>query len=175
MKKHVRFLTVGLGMLLLVGAGCSSSDDRASTPDRSQGQTTGTSPKGDDARPPENGAMRLKPQSPPALTDAQKAELAAGTVAHAPKSLTFNISSGMFFYVPNEIHVKKGDRVTFIVTNMGGHHNFTLDEFNIKTEANDGGTTSTVQFVAEKTGTFEYYCNIGKHRQMGQKGQLIVE
>jgi len=36
------------------------------------------------------------------------------------------------------------------------------------------GTTS-VEFVADQEGAFEYYCSVGNHRQQGMKGTLIVE
>jgi uncharacterized cupredoxin-like copper-binding protein len=32
-----------------------------------------------------------------------------------------------------------------------------------------------VQFVADKTGTFEFYCSVGNHRQMGMVGTLVVQ
>lgn len=109
------------------------------------------------------------------MTDQQTAQLKAGTDAHDPTALTFNVVGGSFFYVPNEIHVKKGDKVTIIFTNAGGSHNFTLDEFGVKTDMIKTGESATVEFTADKTGSFEYYCNVGKHRQLGQKGTLVVE
>jgi plastocyanin len=29
--------------------------------------------------------------------------------------------------------------------------------------------------VADKKGTFEYYCSVGQHRALGMKGKLVVE
>jgi len=37
------------------------------------------------------------------------------------------------------------------------------------------GTPTSVTFVADKTGTFEYYCSVGNHRAQGMVGKLIVE
>jgi nitrite reductase (NO-forming) len=39
----------------------------------------------------------------------------------------------------------------------------------------NGGETTSVEFVADKTGTFEYYCSVGAHRAMGMTGSLVVE
>ena len=37
------------------------------------------------------------------------------------------------------------------------------------------GQIDEVEFVVDKAGTFEYYCSVGNHRQMGMVGKLIVE
>ena len=54
-------------------------------------------------------------------------------------------------------------------------HDWVLDEFNAKTKVIQGGQTDTVEFTASKAGTFEYYCSVGQHRQMGMVGKFIVQ
>ncbi|MDQ5969283.1 MAG: plastocyanin [Patescibacteria group bacterium] len=73
-----------------------------------------------------------------------------------------------------EMRVKKGDTVRVTITNTAGTHDFVLDEFGVKkdTPLNE---PVVVEFVADKVGTFEYYCSKYNHRQLGQKGNLIVE
>jgi len=73
-----------------------------------------------------------------------------------------------------EIKVKKGDTVKITITNTAGTHDFMLDEFNIAKET-PLNQPVVVEFVADKVGTFEYYCSKYNHRQIGQKGNLIVE
>jgi nitrosocyanin len=70
--------------------------------------------------------------------------------------------------------VKKGETVRITFVNKDGFHDFVLDEFGVKTEQIKGGTQEVVEFVADKAGTFEYYCSVGQHRQMGMKGTLTV-
>jgi len=117
----------------------------------------------------------MSPVTPPELTSDQTAELKAGEADHKPSSLTFTVIAGNFFYVPNQIKVKKGDNVKIIFQNSGGTHNFNMDEFNVKTKTIKTGETDTVEFVADKVGTFKYYCAIGSHRKMGQEGNFVVE
>lgn len=117
----------------------------------------------------------MAPATPPAVTDEQSIELKAGEEDHKPTTLTFTVVGGNFFYVPNQIKVKKDDTVKIIFQNSGGTHNFNLDEFNVKSKTIKTGETDTVQFVADKAGTFQYYCAIGSHRKLGQQGNLIVE
>ena len=80
-----------------------------------------------------------------------------------------------FGFSETEIRVKKGDTVEIQFTNEAGFHDWVIDEFNAKTKQLKAGESETVTFVADKAGTFEYYCSVGSHRQMGMVGKLIVE
>lgn len=88
---------------------------------------------------------------------------------------TFTISAQNFSFSPSEIKVNKGDRVKIILNVVAGFHNWAVDEFNAKTEQVQGPATREVEFTADKAGTFEFYCSVGNHRQMGMVGNIIVE
>lgn len=120
-------------------------------------------------------AMSMAPVPAPALTAEQTAQLKAGEAKHKATTLAFTVVGGNFFYTPSQIKVKKGDTVKVVFQNSGGVHNFNLDEFGIKGKTIKTGETDIQEFVADKVGTFQYYCSIGKHRKMGQQGNLIVE
>ena len=85
------------------------------------------------------------------------------------------VEGGAFYFKPNEIRVKQGETVRIVFTNTGGQHDFTIDEFNVKTKTTQTGETDEVEFVASQTGEFEFYCSIMNHRAQGMKGTLIVE
>jgi nitrite reductase (NO-forming) len=53
-------------------------------------------------------------------------------------------------------------------------HNFNLDEFNISAETPKDEVT-TIEFIADKTGSFQYYCSKPGHRAAGHWGTLIVD
>ena len=72
-----------------------------------------------------------------------------------------------------EIRVNEGDLVRIKVTNTAGNHDFKLDEFNVYS-ATPLNQEMTIEFIADKTGTFEYYCTMPGHRAMGHWGTLIV-
>lgn len=63
------------------------------------------------------------------------------------------------------IHVINEDYTTH------SKHNFNIDEFNVHTNELGYFESQTITFVADKTGTFEYYCTI--HPEM--KGKVIIE
>lgn len=85
------------------------------------------------------------------------------------------VEGSPFKFLPAEIKVKKGQTVKVVFKNMQGMHDFVVDEFSAKTKAIKAKESETVEFVADKTGTFEYYCSVGNHRSMGMKGNFIVE
>lgn len=91
------------------------------------------------------------------------------------EAVTINVEAGNFYFNPKEIKVKKGAKVTIVLSAKGMTHDFVLDEFNFEVPATSPGQTNTASFTADKTGSFEYYCSIGNHRRMGQVGTLIVE
>ena len=87
----------------------------------------------------------------------------------------FNITGKNFEFSSTEIRVKEGDTVTINFTSNSGFHDWVVDEFNAATARVQAGDSSSVTFVADKTGTFEYYCSVGSHRANGMVGKLIVE
>lgn len=93
--------------------------------------------------------------------------------ASAPMEITVE-NKGLTF-VPSEIRVKKGNMIKITFKNTGGMHDFMIDEFNVATKQLKAGQEETVEFIADKTGSFEYYCSVNNHRAMGMKGVLIVE
>lgn len=119
----------------------------------------------------------MQAQVPVDLTDEQKSELKFGADAHTPAELTFHVTGGSFYFTPNEIKVKQGDKVTIIFTNIIGTHNFILEAFNVQTKTINTGESDTIEFIASKKGTFEFYCGVSKgyHRMKGQIGVLVVE
>ncbi|MEK6910189.1 MAG: cupredoxin domain-containing protein [Nanoarchaeota archaeon] len=93
---------------------------------------------------------------------------------------TFVISASHLRYFMDgvespELRVKEGDRVRIEFINEEGFHDWKIDKFNASTQKINAGAKETIEFVADKKGTFEYYCSVGKHRANGMKGAFIVE
>lgn len=87
----------------------------------------------------------------------------------------FTIDASKFQFSIKEIKVKEGDKIQIILYNVEGFHNFVIDEFNATSKTIGAGQTTSVEFVANKKGIFEYYCGVANHRQLGMVGKLIVE
>ena len=87
----------------------------------------------------------------------------------------FTVTASNFKFDMAEIKVKAGDTVKITFKNAQGFHDLVIDEFNVATKQGNGPSEETVTFVADKLGTYEFYCSVGQHRAMGMKGNLIVE
>lgn len=93
---------------------------------------------------------------------------------------TFVLDGGNYYFEMDgvrapELRVKQGEIVQINLMSVDGFHDVVIDEFGAATERVQTGGETTVTFVADKKGTFEYYCSVGQHRQNGMFGNLIVE
>lgn len=87
----------------------------------------------------------------------------------------FNVAGTNFAFSVKEMRVKKGDTVRVNFKSESGFHDWVVDEFDARTKQLNAPGTETIEFVADKVGTFEYYCSVGQHRANGMVGKLIVE
>ena len=87
----------------------------------------------------------------------------------------FAVTAKNFSFSETEIRVKKGDFVRINFKSADGFHDWVVDAFDAKTNRVATGGSTSIDFVADKAGTFEFYCSVGNHRQMGMVGKLIVE
>lgn len=85
------------------------------------------------------------------------------------------VEAGFPYYKPNLITVKKGDTVRIIMNSVDMTHDLVIDELNVRTPIKKAGESATVEFVADKAGSFEYYCSVGQHRANGMFGTLVVQ
>lgn len=76
---------------------------------------------------------------------------------------------------PDEIRVREGTRVILHIENEDDYaHGFAVREFNVDQRL-PGGQTTTVEFVATRSGDFEFYCSVYcGSGHFGQNGRLIV-
>ncbi len=72
-----------------------------------------------------------------------------------------------------DLYVKLGEKVIIEIINIENFHILTIEEFRYKRRINENG--STIEFIADKKGIFEYHCALKSHTDKGMKGRLIVE
>lgn len=151
-------------VILLVGVFAHMRDGERTDDVMPTGDTTADDSMNEPTIPPPT-------QSSPAVSTSTTVQLP--TTVPATKSFTIEASN--FSFNPAAIQVNKGDKVSITLVNKNGFHDLVIDGYNVKTNGVNSGQTATVTFVADKVGTFEYYCSVGNHRQMGMKGTLIVK
>ncbi len=94
--------------------------------------------------------------------------------AQTGEAQVINVEAGSFYYKPDTITVKKGQKVKVVMKSVDMMHDFNIDELGVKVPIAKSGETATAEFTADKVGTFEYYCSVGKHRANGQVGKITV-
>lgn len=87
----------------------------------------------------------------------------------------FTMTAKNYEFDPGVITVKKGEKVRLFITATDRDHGIKIDGYDIN-QVLKKGATETIEFTADKAGTFEFkcsvYCGMG-HRKM--KGKLVVE
>lgn len=87
----------------------------------------------------------------------------------------FSVDAVPYSFSPSSMTVNKGDTVKITLKNKQGTHDLKIDEFKVGTRTLSAGEEQTITFVADKAGSFQYYCSIGNHRAMGMWGTLTVK
>ncbi|MBD3387984.1 MAG: hypothetical protein GF416_02950 [Candidatus Altiarchaeales archaeon] len=141
----MRLLSLSLSLVLLF-SGCVS-----------QGQQGGTA---------EDSAMRHVPDE--------------GGADGSPGVVRFSLTGVNYRFLMDGVEnptlrVRQGDTVRVEFTSAEGFHDWVVDEFDAATDKVSAPASTYVEFVADKKGSFEYYCSVGQHRQQGMEGELIVE
>jgi len=88
---------------------------------------------------------------------------------------SFTVTEHSFAIDPATITVNKGDSVKITVISNDIGHNFCIESYGICSNTVSSGQSTILNFVANQTGTFAYYCSIDGHRNLGMVGQLIVQ
>lgn len=85
----------------------------------------------------------------------------------------FMIVASRFKFEPSQIEVNEGDKVRITAYSEDVPHGLAIFEFDVYLYLED--TPKTIEFVADKKGNFEYFCNTYCGEGHGNmKGQLKV-
>jgi cytochrome c oxidase subunit II len=86
-----------------------------------------------------------------------------------------DITASKFQFEPATITVAQGDRVRLRLHSIDRTHAFAIKAFRVKALIPKAGETITVEFVADRAGSFDFtcaeYCGTGHG---GMKGRLVV-
>ena len=87
----------------------------------------------------------------------------------------FNMIVKQFEFSPKQIKVSEGDTVRLTIKNLDVAHGFAINDFNVN-QLLRAGKTTTFEFVANKKGTYLFYCSVVCGvGHLSMIGQLIVE
>ncbi len=98
----------------------------------------------------------------------------AAAQEQAPNRREFTITARDFRFSPSRLEVAQDDLVKVTVLSQDVAYSLTIDEYRVSKRVPAGGAT-TLEFRADRTGTFAFYSNLtsdSRHAQM--RGELIV-
>ncbi len=81
------------------------------------------------------------------------------TRVESHREQTFNIEARQFSYAPSVLQVAAGDTVTIHLVSTDVVHGLYLDGYGLSVQA-DPGQTATLTFVADRSGSFRFRCNV---------------
>ncbi|VVB53951.1 Nitrous-oxide reductase [uncultured archaeon] len=174
-------------LLTVIAAGCLGSE-----PNNTQTQQSGTPttiPQQTTVKPTTEAPATTPPTEPaktPQPTQTQESTTTTTQINQQPTATTttvvatapakeFTMTAKQFAFDPATITVNKGDHVIIHLTSTDVAHGFAIDELNVNVVI-PAGKTADADFIADKTGTFTYYCSVrcgSGHRDM--VGTLTVQ
>jgi cytochrome c oxidase subunit 2 len=87
----------------------------------------------------------------------------------------FEVVASRFKFEPEMLQVTEGEHVRLTLRSTDTNHGFTIKKLNVRVALPKTGEPVTVEFVADKAGTYEFkcseYCGSGHGRM---KGQIVV-
>lgn len=188
-----------LSSLLLVGAGCgTTSINPSESPQKEVApqEPTTTVEQSVTIEAPQKIEVAPKIEVPVKLKQTPKVEIPIKAVApvttEAPKKIeaapkieeplivkapvkTFNVTARQWVFEPAKITVSQGDKVKLVVQSTDVAHGIGIPDFNVSSRLEPGKTT-TLEFIADKTGTFSFFCTVfcgDGHSTM--RGSLVVQ
>jgi nitrous-oxide reductase len=114
-------------------------------------------------------ALRLRADAHPGVQPAP----AAGQ-EQAPNRREFTVTARDYRFSPSRLEVTQDDLVKLTVQSLDVAYSLTIDEYRLSRRVPAGGT-ATIEFRADRSGTFSFYSNMSndaRHAQM--RGTLVV-
>jgi cytochrome c oxidase subunit 2 len=98
----------------------------------------------------------------------------SGDVPAAPPR-SFEMTASRFKFEPATLQVSEGELVRLTLRSTDTEHGLEIKKLKVKVAVPEGGDPVTVEFLADKAGTYEFkcseYCGSGHGRM---KGRIVV-
>lgn len=150
MPKKFLFIFLLLASFMLIGAGC-------------QKQTA------------TNTTATISNVNTQASNSNQSVNTSTTNVNKTASIKEFEMTAKQWEFNPSTITVSQGDKVKLNINSIDVDHGFAISEFGVN-ETLSSGQTTTVEFTADKVGTYTFFCSVqcgAGHSNM--QGQLEVE
>lgn len=101
---------------------------------------------------------------------------AHGHAAEADRGRVIEVRVREYRFTPENIEVKRGERVTLRLINEGTErHEWEIESLDVEIEPVQPGGSAELTLVApKKAGQYEYICDLEDHHEQGMKGIMTV-
>lgn len=109
-----------------------------------------------------------------AATPLVRRVFAADAQDQAPTRREFTLTARDYSFSPNRVEATQDDLIKLTVQSADVAYGFAIDDYRLSRRVPAGGST-TIEFRADRPGTFQFYSNLSndsRHSQM--RGQLVV-
>ncbi len=159
--------------LVLTGCSLLPANNQTMMPENNQ---TSTSTQSTDQGMTENqGAMNESNEG--AMEDESK-ELPAGMADEGNQAaVDYSLDLKNYSFTPNKMTASPGQTLRVKLTNVGGLHDFVIDELNVRSNRLSTGDSQIVEIKIPQDAagkSYEFYCSVANHRALGMKGTLEV-
>ena len=101
-----------------------------------------------------------------------------GTTENDQEAMVIDLAVSNYKFSQDQLTVKAGQTVTIKLQNTEGFHDLVIDELGAASEQIGTGQETSVTFTVPESAagqTYEYYCSVGNHRELGMVGLLVIE
>jgi len=161
----MKLVVLGFILFSLFISGCAAPVDSTNDDAGDTMEENGDTAPDNDPLPPESDPIPTFPDPEPEPEPEPEEQGNLVEIDVTAKQWEFN---------PSTITVSEGDTVVLNVTSIDVTHGFTISQFGVSDRLNSGQTTR-IEFVADKKGTFTFFCSVfcGSGHG-GMRGTLIV-
>jgi len=108
------------------------------------------------------------------MEETVKMDASEAVISEDEEALEITVEGKNFVYTPSVLTAKKGQTVRVTFKNVGGFHDFVIDELDVSTAKISTGEEAVVEFTVDEVGDFAFYCSVPGHRDAGMEGILTV-
>lgn len=86
----------------------------------------------------------------------------------------FILRASNYEFDPEIMVASRGDLIRITLIDTSGTHNLFIDGYNVRSNTLNRGEEQVIEFVADKEGSFDFWCEVGDHRSRGMEGELLI-
>lgn len=92
------------------------------------------------------------------------------------KVLQIEVEGYEYYFSPSKLSLKAGEKVKITFRNNGVlPHNLTITDLGIASKTIGPKQMTSLEFTAQKSGSFSMFCSVGNHRALGMEGDVRID